>query len=177
MERDLHKSLGGTKRCLLMRRVVPIPKLGALEVEHVCGFAFGINAQGTSNFFKLGPLSLECICWIDLCLHGKTLVTPLETFLHPSFLSYTYLLPTKCRNQKECFYVKSVREEIRRPRVDLLSEDGAPLAQVARGARPGEDGPGLVHRPGRLGHRLHRRQDIGLQQAQRDAIMEWRRTE
>ena len=53
--RDLHKSLGGTKRCLLMR-VVPIPKLGALEVEHVCGFAFGIYAQGTSNFFKAWPI-------------------------------------------------------------------------------------------------------------------------
>ena len=65
-----------------------------------------------------------------------------------------------------------MREETRLPRVDHLSEDGAPLAQVARGSRPGEDGPGLVHRPGRLGHRLHRGQDIGLQQAQRDGMEE-----
>ena len=51
-----------------------------------------------------------------------------------------------------------------------LTGDGAALAQVVirAAAGPGEDGPGLVHRPGRHGHRLHRRQDLGLQQAQRE---------
>ena len=47
-------------------------------------------------------------------------------------------------------------------------EDGAAVTIIKTGSGASEDGPGLVHRPGRHGHRIHRGQDQRLQQAQRE---------